>query len=262
MRSISEQLVYDTAQKHGVPNTVAAELLAHSRPCVYLLSLDELSPAQRESARPAARTGGLPSLPDDVDWPDGREPLVLTVDCAALPHDVLDIELPTDGHLLFFSEIEYEPESSAVLHVPAGAQTTERPSAYDLGGETAHVKVYEPQTLYPVAGLTLHHDWSYAPARRAFLNDGNGNGNEEILDEFEGAVLELAAGGAKFGVCAQLGGFSDPYDMPPDEGDLVLFAQIAGQAIDYNVYTLNLITGTRQDITARRYTALEHTQQC
>ncbi|MFJ4620744.1 hypothetical protein [Streptomyces sp. NPDC088812] len=50
--------------------------------------------------------------------------------------------------------------------------------------------------------------------------------------------------------------------MAPDEGDLVLFAQIAGQAIDYDVYTLNLITGTRQDIAARRYTALEYTQQC
>ncbi|MFJ1732913.1 hypothetical protein [Streptomyces sp. NPDC088254] len=47
MTSIHEQLVYDTGQKHGVPNVVAAELLAHSRPCIYLLTLDELSPARR-----------------------------------------------------------------------------------------------------------------------------------------------------------------------------------------------------------------------
>ncbi|EFL20300.1 hypothetical protein SSOG_00012 [Streptomyces himastatinicus ATCC 53653] len=63
-------------------------------------------------------------------------------------------------------------------------------------------------------------------------------------------------------MCVQLGGFSSPWDMAPEEGDLVLFAQIAGQAIDHDVYTLNLITGTRQDIAARGYTALEYTQQC
>ncbi|MEU0675539.1 DUF1963 domain-containing protein [Streptomyces sp. NPDC006172] len=250
MTAIHEQLVHDTARQLGVPEGVAAELLAHSRPCVYLLPLEDLSPAQQETARPAARTGGLPSLPDDADWNDGMEPLVLTVDCAALPHDALDIELPTDGHLLVFSKIEYEPENSAVLHVRAGARTTERPAP----------KVYEPQTLYPVVGLTLHDDWQYAPARRAFLNDGDGN--EETLEEFEETVLELAAGGAKFGVCAQIGGFSAPYDMAPDEGDLILFAQVAGQAIDPDVFTLNLITGTRHDIAERRYTALTYTQQC
>ncbi|WP_039936157.1 hypothetical protein [Streptomyces himastatinicus] len=88
------QLVYDTAQKHGVPHTVAAELLAHSRPCIYLLEFDDLSSAHRETARPAARTGGLPSLPDDADWLDGMEPLVLTVDCVSPLHEVLPIELP------------------------------------------------------------------------------------------------------------------------------------------------------------------------
>ncbi|MFE7029272.1 hypothetical protein ACFU9Y_03115 [Streptomyces sp. NPDC057621] len=68
MTSIHEQLVHDTAQQYGVPDAVAAELLARSRPCVHLLQFDELSPAQRETARPAARTGGLPSFPDDADW--------------------------------------------------------------------------------------------------------------------------------------------------------------------------------------------------
>ncbi|MFF3737752.1 DUF1963 domain-containing protein [Streptomyces sp. NPDC002566] len=260
MTAIDERLVHDTAQRHGVPNTVAAELLAHSRPCVYLLPLGDLSPAQQKTARPAARTGGLPSLPDDADRHQGMEPLILTVDCAALPHGALDIELPTDGHLLFFSKIEYEPENSSVLHVPAGARTTERPVTYDVDGETAQPTVYEPRTLYPVVGLTLHSDWQDAPACRAFLNAADGN--EGVLDMFEETVRELAAGGAQFGVCAQLGGFSAPYDMAPDEGDLVLFAQVAGQVVDPDAYTLNLITGTRQDIAARRYTALTYTQQC
>ncbi|MFH9969254.1 hypothetical protein ACH4PR_49785 [Streptomyces mirabilis] len=48
----------------------------------------------------------------------------------------------------------------------------------------------------------------------------------------------------------QIGGFSNPWDMAPDEDDLVLFAQMAGQAIDYNVFTMNLIVGTRENIAA------------
>ncbi|MEU0056489.1 hypothetical protein [Streptomyces sp. NPDC006334] len=75
MTAIDERLVHDTAQRHGIPNTVAAELLAHSCPCVYLLPLEDLSPAQQKTARPAARTGGLPLLPDDADRHHGMEPV-------------------------------------------------------------------------------------------------------------------------------------------------------------------------------------------
>ncbi|MFE7068940.1 hypothetical protein ACFU96_02445 [Streptomyces sp. NPDC057620] len=74
MTSIHEQVVHDTAQQYGVPDAAAVELLAHSRPRVHLLQFDELSPAQRETARPAARTGGLSSLPDDANWSAGGRP--------------------------------------------------------------------------------------------------------------------------------------------------------------------------------------------
>lgn len=70
-----------------------------------------------------------------------------------------------------------------MLHVSAGAKTTERPPTYDFGGGSAHVTVCEPQPLYPVIGLILHGEWQYAPVRRAFLDDGDGN--EDVLDEFE-----------------------------------------------------------------------------
>ncbi|MEV7143052.1 DUF1963 domain-containing protein [Streptomyces tauricus] len=259
MTSIDEQFVHGTAAKYGVPAPVAQELTAHSRPCLYLVPYGELPESQQEGARPAARTGGLPALPDGVDRPEGKEPLVLSVDCGALPHGALDIELPADGHLLFFTEIEYPPESSAVLHVPAGTPTTERAATYESDGEPQEIKVYEPQTLYPLAGLTLAEDWRDAPATRAFLGDG---GNDDALDSFEEAVLHAASGGTRPGVCVQIGGFSNSWDMAPDEGDLVLLAQMAGQAIDHNVFTMNLIVGTRQDIAARRYTALEYEQQC
>ncbi|MFE9680774.1 DUF1963 domain-containing protein [Streptomyces sp. NPDC006285] len=258
MTSIDERLVHATAAEYGVPGPVAQELLARSRPCLYLVPYEEVPAGLREDARPAARTGGLPALPDGTDWPEGREPLVLSVDCAALPRDVLDIELPADGDLLFFTEIEYPPESSVVVHVPAGARTTERSAAYEFDGETLQTRVYEPRTLYPVAGLTLHEDWRDAPATSAFLDDG---GDDDALDGFEEAVLAGASGGSRPGVCVQIGGFSDPWDMAPDEGDLVLFAQVAGQAVDYGVFTMNLIVGTHEDIARRQYAGLQYEQQ-
>ncbi|MEU9780904.1 DUF1963 domain-containing protein [Streptomyces phaeochromogenes] len=274
MTSIDETLVLETAAKYGVPGPVAQELMARTRPCLYLVPYEQVPASRQENVRPAARTGGLPALPDGVDWPEPRNPLVLSVDCAALPHDVLDIKLPADGHLLLFTEIEYPPESSVVLHVPAGAATTECSATYESNesnGEAGEVRVYEPRTLYPVPGLTLDSDGEVGPRTRAFLDDegaddgaedGANDGAEDALDSFEEAVLDMAFGGPRPGVCVQLGGFSDSWDMAPDVGELVLFAQLAGQAIDYNVFTMNLIVGTREDIAARRFAGLEYDQQC
>ncbi|MCX5173257.1 YwqG family protein [Streptomyces antibioticus] len=257
MTATDERFVHDIADACGVPDGVARELIARSRPCLYLVPYEELPPDRRENARPAGRTGGLPALPEGVDWPDGRETLVLTVDCAALPRDVLDIELPADGHLLFFTDIEYPPESSVVLHVPAGVPTAERAATYTYDGEDMSIRVYEPRTLYPVTGLTLdsENDWRTGPETSAFENG-------DVLDRFEDAVLAAASGGNRPGVCVQIGGFSDPWDMAPDDGDDVLLAQMAGQAIDYEVFTMNLIVGTREDIAARRYADLRYEQQC
>jgi len=224
--------------------------MAQARPCVYLVPYDEVPEARRENLRPAARTGGFPALPDGVNRSDGKEPLVLSVDCAALPHGALDIELPVDGQLLFFTEIEYPPESSEVLHIPAAAvRTTERFATCQLDGEDAQSRVYEPRTLYPVTGLTFDSEWQGGP-------------QTSTLDGFEEAVLDLAFGGPRPGVCVRIGGYSDPWDMAPDVDGLVLLAQFAGQAIDYDVFTMNLIVGTREDIAAGRYAGLRYEQQC
>ncbi|MHC3470785.1 DUF1963 domain-containing protein [Streptomyces sp. 7R007] len=234
-------------------------MLDQCRPCVYLVRHEELPPPQREGAQPAARTGGLPALPDGVEWPVGRAQLVLTIDCAMLPADALDIELPADGHLLFFTHIEYPPESSAVLHVPGGTPTTERAAGYEVDGEAWEVTVYEPHLLYAVTGVTVAEDWRTAPHTQAFLDGGE---HLETLERFENAVLAQASGGIRHGVCVQIGGFSDPWDLAPDEGGPVLLAQLHGQAIDDDVYTLTLIVGTREDIAARRYDSLQYEQQC
>ncbi|MDN3029620.1 DUF1963 domain-containing protein [Streptomyces sp. S.PB5] len=257
--SIVEEVVLRTAEKHGVPAAVAQELLVSSRPCLHLVPFQSLTLAQQEAARPVARTGGVPSLPEGVNWPDGCEPLTLTVDCAAIPRDVLDIRLPSDGSLLFFTEIEYEPESSVVLHVPAGVRTTERAATYELDGELGQIRVYQPDVLYSVPGLTVAPDWRDAQATSAFL-DGDAD-RDDVLDDFEDALRDAAAGGASHGVSVQLGGFSSPWQSAPDEGDLVLLAQIHGQSIDYNVYTQTLIVGTRKDIAEGVYEALQFEQQ-
>jgi hypothetical protein len=49
--------------------------------------------------------------------------------------------------------------------------------------------------------------------------------------------------------------------LAPDEGDLVLLAQIHGQSIDYDVYTQTLIVGTRKDIAEGVYEGLRFEQQ-
>ncbi|MFJ6086936.1 DUF1963 domain-containing protein [Streptomyces sp. NPDC092369] len=258
MASIDERHIRELAAEHGVPEAVADEMTGQLRPCVYLVRQEDL-PAQEAGARPAARTGGLPALPAGVDRPGGGEPLVLTIDCAALPRDVLDFPLPPDGQLLFFTDLSYPPDSSAVLHVPAGVPTTEHPATYTVDGEAGEIReVYEPRTLYPVSGLTLGPDRADLPETQKFL-EGDPD-NEEILDRFEAAILHGTHGDPRSD-WIQLGGYSRPWQMPPDADGRILLAQIQGDAVKYGIYTLNLIAGTREDIAAGRFENLYYDQQ-
>ncbi|MCX4418501.1 hypothetical protein [Streptomyces mirabilis] len=97
MTSINERLVHETTAEYGVPGPVAQEFMARLRPCLYLAPHNEVPPSRREDVRSAARTGGLPVLPDGVDWPDGRAPLVLSVDCAARPRTYWTLNCPPMG---------------------------------------------------------------------------------------------------------------------------------------------------------------------
>ncbi|MCZ1000822.1 hypothetical protein O1M63_26685 [Streptomyces mirabilis] len=102
MTSINERLVHETTAEYGVPGPVAQEFMARLRPCLYLVPHNEVPASRREDVRSAARTGGLPALPDGVEWPDGS---AARAECRLRgpPQDVLDIELPADGHLLIFT---------------------------------------------------------------------------------------------------------------------------------------------------------------
>ncbi|MFD8418638.1 DUF1963 domain-containing protein [Streptomyces sp. NPDC059466] len=258
MAFINDHTLTELAEEHGVPGDLARELADLLRPCVLLVRCEDLPETGREDLRPAGRTGGLPLLPDGVEWPDGAGPFALSVDCAALPRDCLDIELPSDGQLLFFTTFKYEPDDSVVLHVPAGVPTAERPLPADLDDQEA--AAYEPRPLYAVPGLTIDHDWYGSPAAKAF-EDGRAE-DDEVLDCFVEAVVNSVHGGPAPHSVAQIGGFSDQWQVAPDQDGLVLLAQISGNGVDHDLFTLNLMVGTREDIAAGKWENLLHEQQC
>ncbi|MFG2475026.1 DUF1963 domain-containing protein [Streptomyces fagopyri] len=258
MAFIDEHTLTELAEEHGVPGDVARELATLLRPCVFLVKYEDLPERGRADLRQAGRTGGLPSLPEGVDWPEGAGPFVLGVDCAALPRDHLDIELPPDGQLLFFTTFKYEPDDSVVLHVPAGAATVERPPPEGLDDQEA--TAYEPRPLYALPGLTIDHDWYNSPAVEAF--EGARAEDDEALDCFVEAVVNSVHGGPSPHSVAQIGGFSDQWQVAPDQDGLVLLAQISGNGVDHRLFTLNLMVGIREDIAAGRWENLLHVQQC
>jgi hypothetical protein len=257
MAWIDDDHVRQLAGEHGVPGRVAEEAVGRMRPCVHLVPYEYLS--RKEGATPTGRTGGLPALPAGAEWPDGGEPLALTIDCAALPRDALDFELPADGQLLFFTELKYEPEHSAVLHVPAGVPTTPHPARHVMGGETYEIDVHEVCELYPVAGLTVDEDWLSGPETREFL-DGVKRGQDRI-DHFKDAIRGSVFGEAECETSfIQLGGYPTMDELPPYGDEFILLAQIQGQGIDERLIPVNVILGTRDDIAARRFEKLQYEQ--
>ncbi|WP_203904848.1 DUF1963 domain-containing protein [Virgisporangium aliadipatigenens] len=69
--------------------------------------------------------GGRPALPEGTPWPAGTIYLA-TIDLAAVPPGSHDLDLPPDGHLLFFAEGSIVPEHASVIYVPAGTPVLER----------------------------------------------------------------------------------------------------------------------------------------
>jgi hypothetical protein len=107
------------ARERNIPAADVERWLELVRPCA-LLTQDGDGPV-------VGRFGGPVMLPADAE--DPRFPLLATIDCAALPTDVTDIPLPSDGRLLLFgfpeSDGGYESMGD-VVYVPAGAAVEER----------------------------------------------------------------------------------------------------------------------------------------
>ena len=133
------------AREKGVPAEAIEQWLRLTRPRTDLVP-DGDGP-------PVGRFGGLPALPDGTDWP-GYTSLVLTLDLAALPASGHDLDLPADGTLLFFLMPDWDVEHHAVIHVPAGAQVTER---------TGDAPVIDCVPLHARAGWSVPRSGSQVP---------------------------------------------------------------------------------------------------
>ncbi|MEV0422651.1 hypothetical protein [Streptosporangium canum] len=121
------EAVLDAGRALALPDSVTEAFIRLLRPCIYLCPYDELPQELKKDARPAARALGFPHLPEDVEVPSYRSHVV-TIDCAALPADVLDIDFPADGRLVILAEI------TVPLH----------PGEHGLRGRLHHPRLGDP----------------------------------------------------------------------------------------------------------------------
>ncbi|MFC9851623.1 DUF1963 domain-containing protein [Streptomyces prasinus] len=113
------------ARRHGVSDDSVTRVMWMMQPSVHLDILDPSEVGPDDLV--VGHTGGLPELPDGVPW-DG-DVYVAGLDLAAIPEQPLDLGLPREGHLLFFTSSGYEDGDPApVIHVPAGSATAVRPA--------------------------------------------------------------------------------------------------------------------------------------
>jgi hypothetical protein len=113
------------------------------RPAFHLRALAD---GRREPV--VAYLGGLPLLPEDVEWPEWKDhgPLyfVGALDCSQLPTADLDLPLPASGQLLFFyfdglgegsvvySDADSVVNGTRVLYVPEDAEIAERAAPEEM----------------------------------------------------------------------------------------------------------------------------------
>ncbi|WP_229870462.1 hypothetical protein [Streptomyces longisporoflavus] len=249
MTVTARETVRDAGRALGVPEPVTEAFVRLLRPCVYLCPYEQLPEELRKGARPAARAGGPAHLPTDVVVP-AYVPHVMTIDCAAIPTGVLDIDFPAEGHVVILAEITDQDEGF-LFHLPPGAETVER---HPREAEPDALKSHESFPLYAVPGTTmpgrLHRshvaeavDYAEGDAERARLVDN-------LIDEM-GTVLAV-----RWGHGIQLGGFSPAWHDPLEDRGNVLFVSIPESAV-FGGDCITLVSGSREQIAERRYDELE-----
>ncbi|MER6504796.1 DUF1963 domain-containing protein [Streptomyces sp. NPDC001455] len=226
-------------RKRGIPEAVVEEALRHLRPSISLCEAD--GSLWQEGVRPAAMAGGLPRLPEGMEWPDSDHPHLATIDCAALPRAVLDIDLPQDGHLVLFSDFD-DFDAPVLLHIPAGTETTERePRIVDEDWP-----VYEPVPLYPL--VVWHIDnWGDIPGALEFTEHNPSGANQ--IDTFIDDMSHLINGADVARI--RLGGHTRYFQNPPEKDGVTHFLSVSGD--EFEKTSILAFAGTREDITARRY---------
>ncbi|MBB6120294.1 DUF1963 domain-containing protein [Nocardiopsis algeriensis] len=114
------------AREYGVSDDAVTRILWNVQPAVHIDSQDP------EHVGPDAHVvgyiGGLPTMPEDVPWEEGKQ-FVASLDLAAVPRQAMDDRVPREGHLLLFADTEYfYPEDGplSAVHVPPGVPMAER----------------------------------------------------------------------------------------------------------------------------------------
>lgn len=249
MTATAREAIRDAGWALGIPESVTEAFVRLLRPCVYLCRYEELPEELREYARPAARVAGPAHLPEDVVVP-AYVPHVVTINCAAIPTGVLDIDFPAEGHVVILAEVTDQDEGF-VIHLSAGTETVER---HCREAESDAPKPHESFPLYAVPGITkpvaLHRtrvpeavDYAEGDAERTRLVDN-------LIDEM-GAILAV-----RWGYGIQLGGFSPAWHNPVEDRGNVLFVSIPESAV-FDGDCITLVSGTREQIAERRYDELE-----
>lgn len=182
-----------------------------------------------------------------MEWPRGTA-FLATVDLAAIPPGSHDLDLPGDGHLLFFAEPEIVPEDCRVVHVPAGVPVAERDVPEDM-----YAPVYDPFPLHGRAAWSLPVERSEAAA-----DLGERVHDEELIAD---VVVEL---GFDDDFQLAIGGYADestsgvgnPVDSPEKEtllAQLYLTDDLVGQDFGGSPLCLVSFVMSYPDLAAGRF---------
>jgi Domain of unknown function (DUF1963) len=253
------------ALERDIPSSDVDRWMALARPCALLTGGGD-GPV-------VGRFGGPVMLPADAG--DPRFPLIATIDCAALPPDVTDLQLPPDGRLLLFAFPESDGNDASmgdVVYVPAGATVGERakyPPDYPLDYYAGVYQELPEGELHLTADVSLPSAGTVELAEPPWSAPLDGHPHSEELaevwtDQWAGAPLLIGGYGTDFNggdaveaavhfalEAAKAGRRAGPGRTSPHAGDWVLLAECnvsrpgAGAAIFWAIQ--------RDDLTARRF---------
>lgn len=191
--------------------------------------------------------GGLPALPASVAWPDDTVHLA-SLDLASLPREAIDLALPDDGTLIFFTQTYSVPTVGQVIHVPAGTPVTEAPPPDGT------------QSVYDRVTLRVTPDWSLPESPSNSLAYRSEHHDDE--DVYRSVVWSLGDDGRTEDDVAVLGGFgvsnSGGLGVPVKSETEVLLAEffltedMVGDDFETDYATLFYVI-TRDDLAAHRF---------
>ncbi|MEU4428735.1 DUF1963 domain-containing protein [Actinoplanes sp. NPDC024001] len=230
----------EAARRKGMPEDAIEYWVSLARPCIAL-DTEGIGPV-------VGHFGGRPSLPASVAWPAHHAHLA-TIDLAAIGKDTTDLDLPTDGTLVFFAVPEMGSDEGRVVYVPAGEECTEVEPPDD------RTPVYDRAALYATPDRSLAE---YAAAHPRYLADG-ARDDEDLFAELTWDLPSyglLVLGG--FGR-SNTGGLGVPVD--DFETHLLLaefFLDRSDVGDDFGTdYTTVFYVCSREDLTGRRFEAVE-----